>query len=427
MKAVKQIITYLRGRGVLTREQLVELAAQGLIDELDDEAEAEMAAAAAAAEPVADEDEYRPSYPARPGEAERRGPVQRKGPVLEAADITRLLAERFASWADTLDGLVRVARRLGPCAEWAEAAVAVRNAAPDKLYRALRRGLAEQAPSLRSLWAAMSLEHYRAVLDEPGARGPAASAYRAMLAVPVHAQLGKHAWLLKREEITQVYNLREAQRYLLKGCEAVFRRRPDLIAPALRADFDAPAYWAFVLLYTARRGTPGQRPLPLDSEHRPPRDVPDDAGWLTAWTQATVMDPPAVTALLLEQNALRQRRVDALGQALRNVPDVCQPWSADDIHTFYYGQQRSEQAIAAHLGTTVDAVAGKLAGVRQALRRNLESDPDLRLAFHAEPAHLRDLFVEDCQRWHGGCVTIPELVARRFGPTADLLCPECWD
>lgn len=426
MKAVKQIITYLRGRGVLTREQLVELASQGLIDELDDEADAEPSAATAAAEPMAD-DEYYPSYPARPCESERRGPVHRKGPVLEAADITRLLAECFDSWADELDGLVRLARRFEPCAGWAEAAVVVRNAPPDKLYRALRRGLAEQAPSLRSLWAAVSLERYRAVLNEPGARGPAASAYRAMLAVPVHAQLGKHGWLLKQEEITQVFNLREAQRTLLKGCEAVFRRRPDLIAPQLRADYDAPAYWAFVLLYTARRGTSGQRPLPLPSEHRPPRDAPDEAGWLTAWAQATVMDPPAVTALLLEQNALRERRGAALEKVLMNVPEVCEPWSADTVHTLYYCQQCSEQTIANQLGMTVEAVSGKLASVRQALRRNLENDPELRLAFHAEPTHLRDLFVEDCQRWHGGSVTIPELVARRFGPVAELLCPECWD
>ena len=103
----------------------------------------------------------------------------------------------------------------------------------------------------------------RDVVSEEGLHGPVVAAYRAMLAVSEHAHLGRHSWLLKEEEVAAVYNLRQAQRHLVRACASVAGAEPDLIAAALRHHYHWLAYWSFVLLYTSRHCTPGMRPMPI--------------------------------------------------------------------------------------------------------------------------------------------------------------------
>src|SRR5262249_16087423 len=243
-------------------------------------------------------------------------------------------------------GLVRVARRLGPCAGWDKAVVAVRNAPTSKLARAVARGLAEQDPSLGQLWAALRFEEYRDVLAAV-ARGPAAAADPARRAVHDFPQLGKHAWHLQEEEVVQVFNLKLAQRHILRACGSVLGR-PGAIAAALRQDYDPLAYLAFVLAYTARRGAAGARPRPADDERRPAPAQPDDADWLRAWAHAAFMAPDAVTALLLERDDLQNRRpqvlADALRAALVPAPDAAR------VADLYYTRGRSVAQIAGELG-----------------------------------------------------------------------------
>jgi hypothetical protein len=258
MKVLHQIIDYLRGRGLLSQEQLVELASQGILrweevyESRPEEPEREWEG------PAWPEPEEGPEPEARPRPRAGRGAVSRV-PVLSAAELCGLLAGRFELWRGPLDGLVRLGRRAG-CETWQDTAVAVRNAELGRLAEAVAAGLDERSPTLPALWEALEMDAYRGVLDGVEAYGPAVSAYRALLAVPDAANLGRHALLLREPEVAAVFNLLHAQRRLLRACGEVARTRPEVIAACLRRDGPTPAYWAFVLLYSARRGTAGRRP-----------------------------------------------------------------------------------------------------------------------------------------------------------------------
>jgi hypothetical protein len=284
MKAIEQIITYLNARGLLSAEQLAYLERHGLWDR-------------------------------RGGGGEKGDEVHHTGRVPEPEEVGGELAARFGAWAPALEGLLLVARRLGPCAGWREAAVTIRNAGPEDLYGAVHQGLRERGPALSALWDAVSLEAYREVLDRPVLHGPVAVAYRAILDAPEYAQLGEYAWLLKTEEVGHVFNLKQAQRQLLLACERLFSAQPGAIVLALQRDFHVLAYWAFVLLYSARREhANGPRPV----EHPPARQQPDEAGWLRVWAQTAVMDPVRLLPLLVRANA-RQAPGPAEGDALRGI------------------------------------------------------------------------------------------------------------
>src|SRR5262249_21297172 len=68
---------------------------------------------------------------------------------------------------------------------------------------------------------------------------------------------------------THFFNLKQAQRRVLRACGAVAAGQPDLLATMIRREPYGPAHWALVLHYTLRRGQPGEQPLPAG--HEPPR------------------------------------------------------------------------------------------------------------------------------------------------------------
>jgi hypothetical protein len=147
------------------------------------------------------------------------------------------------------------------------------------------------------------LDGFRDLLELPELRGPVAVAYRAVLNVPEHRQLGRYAWLLKSPAVAGVFNLRLAQRQLLLAGERVFSDRPDVLATALFRDYHVLAYWSFVLLYTARRlRKPDDPNVPAGSEHYPSRPPPDQGGWLRAWAHTAIMEPVRVLPLLVRLN-----------------------------------------------------------------------------------------------------------------------------
>jgi len=101
MKAVKQIIGYLRGRGLLSKEQLIELASGGFLrwDEVyegevpDDLSEADDKAADL---PIEDDDPYESLVRPRIGTKKGKG-GHRKVPLLEPEVICGRLAAQFDS------------------------------------------------------------------------------------------------------------------------------------------------------------------------------------------------------------------------------------------------------------------------------------------------------------------------------------------
>jgi hypothetical protein len=421
MKAVRQIIDYLRGQGVLTRQQIIELALQGFIDDLDAKP-AEPDAPPEAAPPDEADEEYEATYRTKPEQDRKQRHVLHKGAVLDAAEIAGRLADRFRAWEQPLGAVLAIGRRLVPCADWGEAAVAVRNAGPGDLWRALARGLAEMSPSLHALWESIDLEDYRLVLAEPELHGPAVTAYRAALTAQDHTQLGRHVWLLKEEPVAQVFNLRLAQRHLLQAVEIVLIRRPEVIAAAFRRDHHPAAYWALVLLYTARRGHPGRRPPPQADEHRPARALPGEGGWLRAWAQATVMNPEAVAPFLVEYHDLQTRRPGALASARDAVAGAVGTagWMVSGL--YFAGCPEGE--IAARQNLSGAQVAQTLAATRQAMARAIEADPVLQRPFLAAPPHLHESLIDACLESGSPSADSSDAF---FGPAADLLCPRSWD
>jgi hypothetical protein len=440
MKAVKQIIGYLRGRGLLSREHLIELASGGFLrwDEVydgDPPDESPEVEETPSGPDIGPEDEYETLFRPRTGARKGKG-GHHKVPVLEPAAICGRLAAQFDSWRGPLAGLVQVGRRLAACDTWEEAVVVLRNAAPDDLSGAVAEGLQEQSPTLPLLWQALSLEEYRALLDDPSVHGAAVSAYRAILAIHDHSSLGKHVWLLREREVADIFNLKQTQRHVLGACGRVFQSRPELIAALLRRDFHPPAYWAFVLLYSAQRGQPGDRPLPASHEHRPVRGVPTDAALMQAWAQALAMNPDLVAPFLFEYNVLQSQRLQAVSYALRRFAACLTPQERELID-LYFGKGLLSHQIATQNGISDAEVEQSLHALRQALGEALEVSSSLQIPLCAAPASTRDAFIEDCLRWglhqleadaaRGFSDSFQEVIKAYFGPTADLLCPRSWD
>jgi hypothetical protein len=317
MKAIEQIISYLNARGVLSVEQLAYLERHGLWDRHAEHRDQQPDETPFfGSRDILPEDEWDalegPTARDRKRRAARRPKdLQHKAQLAEVEVIDARLRGAFENWGEALDGLLQVGRRLTSCATWQTAAVAVRNAHPETVYAVVREGLRAREPSLRVLWDAVVLDAYRDVPGLPALRGPVAVAYRAVLNVPEHRQLGKYAWLLKSAAVGSVFNLRLAQRELLLAGERLFSDQLDVLATALFRDYHALAYWSFVLLYTARRlRKPDDPGVPAGSEHLPSRQPPDEVGWLRAWSHAAVMEPIRILPLLVRFN---ERKAGAIG------------------------------------------------------------------------------------------------------------------
>ncbi len=312
MKAVEQIIQYLHDRGALSPEQLEYLERHGLWERRKESGEEEPpqpyfpTGEALEPEPWEIDLEGR-LLRERPGRGRgKKQEVPRSGRVLEPAEVEARLRAAFDGWQPALAGLVQLGRRLAACPDWEAAAVAARNAAPEALAGVLAEGLRHRSPSLRALWDAVCLEdYYRQVFTERGLHGPAASAYRVLLSIPEYEQLGKYAWVLKLDAVRHVFNLKQAQRQMLRACERVFHEHPDLIGVALHRDCHPQAYWTFVVLYSARGGRTTGPYSPEREPHFPARRQPDEKAWLQVWSHATTMEPVRVLPLIVRYGAAK--------------------------------------------------------------------------------------------------------------------------
>jgi hypothetical protein len=306
MKAIEQIITYLNARGVLSVEQLAYLERHGLWDRHAEHRDQQPDETPFfGSRDLLEEDEWDAFEGPTARDRKRRAARKPKdllpaGHAPETEAIDARLRGYFDGWRAALDGLLQVGSRLTPCTTWQAAAIAVRNAHPEAVYGVVREALRTRSPSLHVLWDAVVLDNYR---DLPEVHGPVAVAYRAVLNVPEHGQLGKYAWLLKSPAVASVFNLRLAQRQMLLAGERLFNDQPDVLATALFRDYHVLAYWTFVLLYTARRlRKPDDTNVPAGSEHPPSRQPPDQAGWLRAWSHTAVMEPIRILPLMVRFN-----------------------------------------------------------------------------------------------------------------------------
>jgi hypothetical protein len=296
MKAIQQIIHFLRGDGTLNTDDLAVLASKGFVDWSDVWSEVQYDEDPTPAEPVGSAEATVPPTPLRRPKAKRGRDVVRKGRVVSEKSLRSRLRGCAEAWPNSLDGMLRVGRRIAPCATWAEAALVIRNAEPQALQRAVAKALEKRDPPLDVFWDAVFEDNYRDAI-KPAEYGPAVSAYRAVLASNDVAHIGRHAKLLGRDEVAQVHNVKLAQRRMCRAFEPMFSHRGDIIAASMQRDFHPLAYWTMVLLYNARRSL-ANWPAPTAGEHKPARQRPDDRGWMRVWAGALAMDPKSAAPFL---------------------------------------------------------------------------------------------------------------------------------
>jgi hypothetical protein len=301
MSAPQDLLAYFQTSGALSAEQIRYLSEKGFLPP-----------------PAEDYHDYHDDWPPDLGDESddaweleqtrkpRRGGGRPKGRRLRARGLNARLGGVLAAGAARLTTLARIAALLGSAD--AEPAVTVGHADLGALEDALARGLGDQSLPLRELWDLLAFEEYRALLAEPGLRGPAVTAYRGLLAGVDRAPGGAFTWVLRQPHVRRVYQLARAQRHLLRACGRLQRGQPLVLEAALRRDPHPVAYWALILLYNSGRLALGVEETtapaqPWTGKHEvlrasPPVDGEGGAVWRQAWAHALLMDPRRVLPFL---------------------------------------------------------------------------------------------------------------------------------
>jgi hypothetical protein len=439
MSVLFQIIDYLRSRGLLSQEELVELASRGILrwEEVYPQEEAP------GPEPESpqwypEEEEIEPE--GRPRPRPGRGGPRPRHPVIGPPELCQRLAKCFEDHQSVLNSFSPLGEVLG-VSGWEETAVRVRNTTPADLVRLLADGFRTQPASLPALWEALGWSGYHDVLSGPDAAGPTGAAYRALLSTPNPAGLGRYSALLGSPEVAAVSNLKQAQRRLLGACGELLKTEPSLLSAVLRRGNSAPAYWPFVLLYAARRGVPGKRPWPAADEYPPPRQPPAQDAWPELWSQAVAMDSTSVTPFLIERTRMQSERpvilATVLGDLISSLDD-----HAREILFLHYREERTIAQISIMLskpdrGSMVPEVQRILQAFRQDLRQTLSGYAATRLFLQPGAARIWEGFLQECLRWTWGeqnYLFHPDrenkyasLLQTYYGSAFDLLCPRSWN
>jgi hypothetical protein len=432
MKAVRQIIDYLCREGVLGDDDLAALAGGGFVgwDQVFQESQNQHNEPGIddrhpAAEHDARGDEHDDRMAVAPRRPRRGASIIRKGLLLDEKGLLRRLHAAVAPWARSLTGLVRLARRVAPGDDWPswqEAAVVLRNAELGSLQEHIARGLGQRDPGFDLLWESLAMAPYRTLVDEPGLHGPAVSGYRAILAAKDRAHLGRHSKLLRHPEVACVYNLRLAQRKTLAAMGPIFRGSRHLFDQAFTRAADPLAYWTFVLLHSAQRGSRGRRPAPDAGEHHPARELPDDALWLRAWEAATILDSKAVTPFLIELHKKIANRPSAVADALWQARFEMDGNDRGFVEAWAFGLQPADMSHPQH---DQSAIARRLDAALLNLRQTVEHAGQLSITTDPEgparfEAFLRSIFMLPHARYG-------QTVAAHFGHDWELFCSKAWD
>lgn len=321
MKVIGQLIRYFQSHGALSDDQVRYLVEHGfMMPPADWEGAVEE-------EPVSSGPPERTWNPPErdaeqdlhdrftPSTRRGRGAIRHRSQLLEPEEITAWLDGQFADWEPALVGLQQVARRFHSVDSWTEAAAIIRQADRQSIRETLRSGLERQELSLGALWESLGFDGYQALVAARAWRGPAASAYRQILAAIDMTQAGRHAWLLRMPQVAAVFNLLSAQRRLAEAFGLVFEHDSPAVSAAMRRETHPLAYWSMLLMYNALRG-----PSPYGSlaqrEYGPLVWLGDDLThgmavitlgeggercgptfelWQRAWSMAMTMLPDAVT------------------------------------------------------------------------------------------------------------------------------------
>jgi hypothetical protein len=354
-------------------------------------------------------------------------------PSLQPEELCQRLRQRFGGWEPVLGALTALDGHSG---DWQEAAVRVRNMAMLDLVDALGAALKGQALTLSSLWQLLQLDGYREVLAGTELHGPTAAAYRALLATPDFSGLGRYSALAGQLEVAAVINLMRAQRRLLEACGWLLGRHADLVAATLRRDEPEAAYWAFVLLYDARRGRPGNRPWPAAEEHPPLHAAPAEGDWPRLWSLAVTMDVRAVTPFLVERTRLQGDRPRVLGEALAGLVSAL-PDKPRTVLFHYFRNAWPLEKAAGSAGVPPPEAERLLQDFRRELRQALSVHAATRVFLQPAAARTLDAFLAECigSTWDQQDYYFnshreeryAEAIRTYYGTAFDLLCPRSWN
>jgi hypothetical protein len=250
-------------------------------------------------DPYGDETEdHETPAPARRKKGKGRTGANRPG-KLSATQLNARLAAAVEEAGDHLAGLRQVARLLGPANSLKRAAISVSQASAETLSEQLSVALGQQAISFGDVWNFLSFAGHRAILAGPAVKGPALTAFRAVLATGEQVVSPRYAWILRRRTVRLVCQMVQAQRRLLAAFGSFYRRAPAELAAALRRQPQRLGLWTLVLLYNSglRCAGPGEAPYPAEAwggRHERVYRLADEDMLQAAWACALQMDAERV-------------------------------------------------------------------------------------------------------------------------------------
>jgi len=320
MKILEQIVDYLSQRGALAPEEVSALEEAGFIRRYDDERY--------------DDEEGWPPHEDDDEPPVGRAPKARGGRkrrALKAPALAARLREALRAMDTHLRSLAAIAPVTGNAARWDRIELVARSS-PDAVAASMSVAIDRGAVSFRALWDAIAADAHLCAV-RPDEHGPAASAYRALLALRDHRDLHRHVWILRRRAISRSYQLLRAQDRAAAALLAVYRGSPALIGKWITREPHPVAYWSFVLLYNAERAASGMAAEAHAGERPARRALPPIADFSRAWARAIQFGGEACSRFLQSfwRAEIRSRQLWASLAPAGSPPAYSESWLRAEI------------------------------------------------------------------------------------------------
>ena len=264
----------------------------------DDEASASGAKSSEASADASDHDSA--SAFERDGETHGVMGPQKRGKPVGVDSLCRDIVFVSKGWEHSLRSFIEIANHISSAKSWHRSVLIIRNAGPDELGYALNAGLSNQTLSLKALSGGLDVQDYRDILVPGPRRTKAMGAYRALLRTYDFSSLGKYAWILKHEQVNDVFNLIQAKRAILNALHDMFDNQQENLVARLRGNATTTLFWAFVVLRSAKAEDPW-----IESRRKSARSIsyldklwPPQTALQRAGLYALFMDPDAVLSFL---------------------------------------------------------------------------------------------------------------------------------
>jgi hypothetical protein len=229
----------------------------------------------------------------RPRAKKVGGKAGAKTPDFDRAQLQSALAAELKNRARFTPALVELASRTVD--SWEDAALALRQATPERLRDLLVRATSTRPAIVGELWACLRGEPFHEIVGTDDARGPVARAYNLLLRATTPAELRQVGWLLRLPEACVVSNLVQVRRNFLAALAWMYEhRRVKLGRCVQRPSRSLPGWdtlaFGFVLLHNARGHASRRKPTGYVLSREA-----DDVKLRDAWTIAMSLDRVATT------------------------------------------------------------------------------------------------------------------------------------